>query len=151
MREWCKRRGFAVGAEYVEPSASATDDRRPVFQQMVAEATLDPSPFEAIVVHSRSRFFRDLLDCLRYERTLKRSGVRLVSITQETSDDPAGEMASKIFSLFDEYQSKENGKHTLRAMQENARQGFLQRSRPPFGYGVVETEALGTRDARRSA
>jgi hypothetical protein len=60
-------------------------------------------------------------------------------------------MASKIFSLFDEYQSKENGKHTLRAMQENARQGFLQRSRPPFGYGVVETEALGTRDARRSA
>ena len=114
MRDWCKRRGFAVGAEYVEPGASATDDRRPVFQQMIAEATLDPAPFEAIVVHSRSRFFRDLFECLRYERTLKRSGVRVVSITQETSDDPSGEMASKIFSLFDEYQSKENGKHTLR-------------------------------------
>ncbi len=149
MRDWCKRRGFAVGAEYVEAGASATDDRRPVFQQMIAEATLDPSPFEAIVVHSRSRFFRDLLDCLRYERTLKHSGVRVVSITQETSDDPAGEMASKIFSLFDEYQSKENGKHTLRAMQENARQGFFNGSKPPFGYRTVETEALGNKGHKK--
>jgi hypothetical protein len=34
-------------------------------------------------------------------------------------------MTSKIFSLFDEYHCKENGKHTLRAMRENARQGFF--------------------------
>ena len=150
MRDWCKRRGFAVGAEYVEPGASATDDRRPVFQQMIAEATLDPSPFEAVVVHSRSRFFRDLFECLRYERTLKRAGVRIVSITQETSDDPSGEMASKIFSLFDEYQSKENGKHTLRAMQENARQGFFNGSKPPFGYRTVETEAIGNKGRKKT-
>jgi DNA invertase Pin-like site-specific DNA recombinase len=58
-------------------------------------------------------------------------------------------MASKIFSLFDEYQSKENGKHTLRAMQENARQGFFNGSRPPFGYGVVETEALGNKGRKK--
>ena len=59
------------------------------------------------------------------------------------ADDPAGEMASKIFSLFDEYQSKENGKHTLRAMQENARQGFCNGSRPHFGFKTVESPALG--------
>ena len=79
MREWSSRRGLAVAAEYIEPGASATDDRRPEFQRMIAEATLDPSPFEAIIVHSRSRFFRDLFECLRYERMLKRSGVRLMS------------------------------------------------------------------------
>ena len=39
MRDLCKRQGFAVAVEYVEPGASATDDRRPVFQQMIAEAT----------------------------------------------------------------------------------------------------------------
>ena len=75
--------------------------------------------------------------------------MRVVSITQETSDDPAGEMASKIFSLFDEYQSKENGKHTLRAMQENARQGFFNGSKPPFGYRTVETEAIGNKGRRK--
>jgi site-specific DNA recombinase len=32
-------------------------------------------------------------------------------------------MIRQIMALFDEYQSKET-KHTLRAMKENARQGF---------------------------
>ena len=54
-------------------------------------------------------------------------------------------MASKIFSLFDEYQSKENGKHTLRAMQENARQGFCNGSRPHFGFRTVESTARGNK------
>src|SRR5216683_573507 len=149
MQEWCKAHGMAVAVEYVEAGASATDDRRAVFQQMIADATLSPSPYEAIIVHSRSRFFRDLFQFLSYERTLKRAGVKFVSITQQTSDDPAGEMASKIFSLFDEYQSKENGKHTLRAMQENARQGFCNGSRPHFGFRTVESPALGNKGQRK--
>lgn len=145
LREYCKAHGFAIATEYVEPGATGTDDRRAVFQQMIADASQDPAPYEAIIVHSRSRFFRDLFEFLAYERRLKRSGVRVISITQQTSDDPAGEMASKIFSLFDEYQSKENGKHTLRAMQENARQGFFNGSRPHFGFKTVSSEALGNK------
>lgn len=125
MRAWCQAQGHSVATEYVEAGASATDDRRPVFQRMIAEASVAPSPFDAIVVHSLSRFFRDALEFGLYERNLKRCGVRVVSITQQTSDDPSGEMIRRIFSVFDEYQSKENGKHTLRAMRENARQGFF--------------------------
>lgn len=93
LRAWCKAQGRAVGAEYVEAGASATDDRRPVFQQMIADATLDPPPFEAIIVHSRSRFFRDLYELLRYERMLKRSGVRVDSITLPRSLQAAGPRA----------------------------------------------------------
>jgi len=29
-----------------------------------------------------------------------------------------------VIALFDEYQSKENAKHVIRSMKENARQGF---------------------------
>ena len=87
---------------------------------MVA-STRSPSPFEAVIVHSLSRFFRDSLEFGLYERKLLKAGVKLISITQQTSDDPSGGMARKIFSIFDEYQSKENGKHTLRAMKENPR------------------------------
>ena len=149
MREWCKGQGLTIAAEYIEPGASATDDRRPEFQRMIADATRAPSPFEAILVHSRSRFFRDLFKFLGYERTLKKSGVKVLSITQQTSDDPAGEMASKLFSLFDEYSSLENAKHTLRAMQENARQGNWNGSHPPYGFRVVETDAIGNRGRKK--
>jgi site-specific DNA recombinase len=140
MREWCKRNGHEIGREYIEAGASATDDRRIAFQQMVTDATLKPSPYEAVIVHSLSRFFRDFIELALYERRLNKSGVKLISITQQTSDDPSGEMARRIFSMFDEYQSKENGKHTLRAMKENARQGYFNGSAPPFGYKTEEVD-----------
>jgi site-specific DNA recombinase len=140
LRDWCKRNGHSIGAEYIEAGASATDDKRPEFQKMVADATSKPAPFEAVIVHSLSRFFRDFIEFALYERRLNKAGVKVVSITQQTSDDSAGEMARRIFSMFDEYQSKENGKHTLRAMKENARQGFFNGSRPPFGYKIQELD-----------
>ncbi len=149
MRDWCKRQGCGVAVEYVEPGASATDDRRPVFQQMIAEATREPAPFEAIVVHSLSRFFRDSLEFALYERDLDKAGVKVISITQQISNDSTGNMARRIFNLFDEYQSKENGKHTLRAMQENARQGYFNGARPPFGYRTVETGAQGNKGKKK--
>ena len=145
LREHCKTHNLPIASEYVEPGASATDDRRAVFQQMIADATQPPAPFDAILVHSRSRFFRDLFQFLHYERVLKKVGVKIISITQQTGDDAAGEMASKLFSLFDEYQSKENAKHTQRAMQENARQGYWNGSVPPFGYRAATTEIVGNR------
>ena len=80
LKEYCKSHNLAIAAEYVEPGASATDDRRPVFQQMIADATQPPAPFDAILVHSRSRFFRDLFQFLHYERLLVKVGVRVVSI-----------------------------------------------------------------------
>ncbi len=112
---------------------------------MIAVATQPPAPFEAILVHSRSRFFRDQFQFLHYERVLKKAGVKIVSITQQTGDDAAGEMARKLFSLFDEYRSKENAKHTQRAMQENARQGYWNGSVPPFGFRTATTGIVGNR------
>src|SRR5208282_4690210 len=45
----------------------------------------------------------------------------------------------------DEYQSKENSKHTHRAMLENARQGYWNGASAPFGYRTVETDRVGNR------
>ena len=149
MREWCKSKGHNVAVEYVEPGASATDDRRPIFKQMISEASNNPSPFDAIIIHSLSRFFRDLFQFTFYERQLKKSGVQVISITQQTSDDSAGEMARSIFSLFDEYQSKENGKHTLRAMKENARKGFFNGSSIPYGFHRTELEIQGNKGKKK--
>ena len=123
-------------ADYVEPGVSATDDRRPEFQRMIDAATTKPAAFDVIVVHSFSRFFRDQFQLEFYVRRLAKNGVRLVSITQELGDDPMSNMIRQIMALFDEYQSKENAKHTLRAMKENARQGFWNGSLPPIGYRI---------------
>jgi DNA invertase Pin-like site-specific DNA recombinase len=149
MRQWCEANGYTVAEEYIEAGASATDDRRPAFQKMIHEATVKPSPYEAIIVHSLSRFFRDAVEFGLYERMLKKAGSRLISITQQTGNDNAGEMARQIFSVFDEYQSRENSKHTLRAMKENAINGNFNGSKPTFGFKVVESEGLGNGGNRK--
>ena len=137
-KAYCASRGWEIVADFVEPGASATDDRRPEFQRMIDAATVKPPAFDIIVVHSFSRFFRDQFQLEFYVRRLAKNGVRLVSITQELGDDPMSNMIRQIMALFDEYQSKENAKHTLRAMKENARQGFWNGALPPIGYRVVE-------------
>ena len=54
-------------------------------------------------------------------------------------------MMRKVIALFDEYQSKENAKHVIRSMKENARQGFWNGATTPLGYRLVEAEKRGTK------
>ena len=145
LEGYCLSNGWEVAAEFVEPGVTGTDDRRPAFQEMMDAAMEKPPAFDVVVVHSFSRFFRDQFQFEFYLRKLAKNGVRVVSITQVLGDDPASEMMRKIMTLFDEYQSKETAKHTLRAMNENARQGFWNGARPPIGYRVVEAEQRGTK------
>ena len=140
---WVAQRGWSVVAEYVEAGASATDDKRAQFQRMIERACDGENAFDVVVVHSFSRFFRDAFGLEFYLCKLAKHGVKLVSITQELGDDPAQVMMRQVIALFDEYQSKENAKHVLRAMKENARQGFWNGARAPLGYAPpIITAAL---------
>lgn len=141
----CVARGWSMVAEYVDAGASGMEEDRTEFQRMIERACDDDHPFDVIVVHSFSRFFRDAFGLEMYVRRLAKAGVRLVSITQELGDDPAQVMMRQIIALFDEYQSRENGKHVLRAMKENARQGFYNGSPVPLGYATEEVEKRGVR------
>ncbi|WP_172265710.1 recombinase family protein [Caulobacter sp. RHG1] len=143
LQDYCKGKAWPMAEEFVEPGNTATDDRRPAFQRMIDTAMAKPPPFHVILVHSFSRFFRDQFLFEFYARKLAKNGVRIVSITQEVGDDPMGVMVRQMMNLFDEYQSRENAKHTLRAMKENARQGFWNGSHPPMGYRVVAAEQRG--------
>jgi site-specific DNA recombinase len=146
LKSWCRTHGYTVAAEFVE-GASAGDDRRPVFQQMIERACDGEQSFECIVVHSYSRFFREAFEQEYYLRKLAKHGVRLVSITHPVGDEsePVQAMMRKVIALFDEYQSKENAKHVIRSMKENARQGFWNGSMAPLGYRLVEADTRGTK------
>src|SRR5215470_19008574 len=57
LESWCRAQGYSVAQEFIESGASAGDDRRPVFQQMIERACDGEGAFELILVHSYSRFF----------------------------------------------------------------------------------------------
>jgi len=153
LKSWCRVNGHCVVAEYVEAGASAGDDRRPSFQQMIERACDGEHAFDLIVVHSYSRFFREAFEQEFYLRKLAKHGVRVVSITQPVGDEtePVHAMMRKVIALFDEYQSKENAKHVIRSMKENARQGFWNGATPPLGYKLIEAEKRGAKIKKKPA
>ena len=144
-RRYCEAQGWVVVEEYVEPGASATDDRRPVFQRMLEEARSGQRRFDVICIHSFSRFYRNGAEMELTIRNLRKQGVEVVSTTQPTGTDPSQELMRQIIGVFDEYTSRENGKNVSRAMRESAKQGFWNGASPPLGYRIVEAERRGTK------
>ena len=149
MKKYANVREFEVVAEYVENGVSGRDDRRPEFQAMIDEACQKRRPFDVILIHSFSRFFRDEVSFELYRRKLEKNGVVVISITQEMIEGPGGELTRRIIALTDEMRSKEDAKHVLRGMQENARQGFWNGSKPPFGYQAIAAEKRGDKTKKK--
>ncbi len=146
---YCESQGWMVVDEFIEPGASATDDKRPVFQRLM-EATKSPDRrFDVICVHSFSRFYRNGAEMEITIRQLRKRGVEVVSMTQPTGRDPAQDMMRQIIGIFDEYTSRENGKNVTRSMRENAKQGFWNGATPPLGYRIVAVEQKGARLKKR--
>ena len=70
---YCASRGYELVETYVEPGASATNDRRPEFQRMIEAGSAKPAPFDIVLVHSFSRFFRDQFELEFYIRKFQRT------------------------------------------------------------------------------
>jgi DNA invertase Pin-like site-specific DNA recombinase len=97
----CGERGWLVVREFIDAGASARDDKRPEFQRMMDAACVDPSPFDVILVHSQSRFFRDTAGYVVSKRKLQKHGVSLVSITQGFGEGPTAEFAETVLAAAD--------------------------------------------------
>jgi site-specific DNA recombinase len=148
-RRHCEGRGWHVVREFVDAGASARDEKRPEFQRMMDAACIDPSPFDIVLVHSQSRFFRDTAGYVVSKRKLGKHGVSVVSMTQDFGEGPSAEFAETIIAASDALHSAETAKHVMRTMLENARQGFWNGAKPPFGYRTVVVEQRGQRLKKR--
>jgi len=108
LQSWCRSHGYAVATEFVEAGASATDDRRAVFQQMIERACDGEAAFDVIVVHSYSRFFREAFEQEFYLRKLAKHKVRVIRSLSRSAMRTSRfhAMMRKVIALFDEYQSR---------------------------------------------
>ncbi len=140
-------KGGILVETYVEPGASATTTSRRVYQQMLSDARA--GKFKIIVAYSLSRLFRNALDYMKARAELRSAGVKLVSVTQDFADDPAGELALSMVAIFDEYHSAENAKHVKRTMVENAKRGYWNGQKPPIGFKVVSVPQPKGKDRKK--
>lgn len=129
--------GARVLRVFRDDGISGRTSRRPAFQEAVAYcATMKVNLF---IVWSTSRFARNKIDAANFKIELKRYGTRLVYVTSDfDTDTDDGWFLDGIFELVDERYSRQIGTDTKRSMMKNARDGFTNGGRVPFGYQTIQ-------------
>lgn len=149
LRGWCKANGRVVVKEYVEEGVSGTTDQRPEFQKMISEAIKTPSPYDAVLVYDLSRFFRNVELQGKYIRILEAARVKLISITQQFQQGATGDFLANVLGSTNAFYSAQLGERVKGAMVENASRGYVNGSRPPYGYKTVETQDIGKQGLKK--
>ena len=142
VQAYAARHGKTIDREYVEPGCSGRNAHRKAFRQMLEDVLRPGSDVAVIVVYQTSRFSRDATQARVVKEKLRRRGVRVVSVCQETSDDPFGQLIEGLFECIDQYESEVNGLRTAAAMREAVRQGYFPGALPPYGFRTLPVEVL---------
>jgi site-specific DNA recombinase len=132
MRSYAQERGWDV-IEYTEPGHTARTDERPVFQELMADASA--GRLDVVMVHRLDRGFRNLEDQLRDLRCLRELGVAFVSV-QEGFDDSSSHarLIQNVKGSINQYYSDLLSEKTRDGKRARARDGKSNASQPPYGY-----------------
>ncbi len=136
-REYCARNGMTIVGEYVDRALSAAKntEKREMFLRMIRDS--ERRQFEAVVVYKLDRFSRNRYDSATYKNKLKKNGVRVVSATENISDNPEGVILESVLEGMAEFYSKELSQKVTRGMHETALKGNSCGGQIPLGYRIV--------------
>ncbi len=137
---FAKREGLAVVGEYIDRAISGKTDERPDFQRMIKDAA--KKQFQKVIVWKLDRFARNRFDSANYKHILKKYGVRVVSATENISDDPEGIMLEGMLESLAEYYSANLSKHVKRGLHQSAINGTYTGGIIPFGFKVVDRKLV---------
>lgn len=131
---YAQREGLHVVGEYIDRAISGKTDERPDFQRMIVDAS--KKQFQRVIVWKLDRFARNRYDSAHYKAKLKKYGVKVVSATENISDEPEGIILEGLLESMAEYYSANLSKHVRRGQRESIINGTYLGGVPPIGYKV---------------
>lgn len=127
-----------------DKARSETNDHRPDFQKMIADA--DSGAFEQIIVYKFDRFARNRVDSIMYKAQLKkRYGIRVVSATEHVSDDEGGEFYEMFLEWNDEKYSQRLSKRVHDGLDTSVKNGTYCGGKLIYGYKLIDTDKRGNK------
>ena len=138
LKDYARANGYSVAREYVDEAESGRVADRPQFREMIEEGSKPKAPLDVILVWKFSRFTRKREHAVAFKSMLRRKGIRVVSITEQTEDNATGRLLEGIIESVDEFYSENLAQDVVRGMREAASRGFFLASNAPFGYRRVK-------------
>lgn len=140
MKKYCQDQHWQIVETYVDEARSATTDRRPNFQQMIADSA--KGIFDIVLVHKLDRFSRNRYDSAIYKSKLKKNRVRIASVLERIDDSPESVMMEAMLEGMAEYYSRNLSREVMKGMNETALQCKHTGGCPPLGYDLDENKYL---------
>ena len=139
--EFAAKQGWQILKVYVDEARSGSSDDRAAFQEMISYALKNPVHY--ILVHKLDRFARNRYDSIKYKHVLRKKGVRVISASQPIigSGDPTEVLLEAMLEGMDEFYSLNLARESIKGMAENARNGWWNGGKSPFGYKLVEVQS----------
>jgi DNA invertase Pin-like site-specific DNA recombinase len=133
---FCEQQGYNIVGMYIDRATSAfkDTDKRTQFQKMIKDS--DKHLWDAVVVYKLDRFARNRYDAATYKAKLKKNGVKVISATENISDNPEGVILEAVLEGMAEFYSKELSQKVKRGMYESAHKCNSTGGAIPLGYKI---------------
>lgn len=134
--EFCRQQGYNIVGMYIDRATSAFKDteKRTEFNRMIKDS--DKQLWNGVVVYKLDRFARNRYDSATYKAKLKKNGVRVISATENISDNPEGVILEAVLEGMAEFYSKELSQKITRGMVESAHKCHSVGGVIPLGYRI---------------
>jgi site-specific DNA recombinase len=149
QREACLRhiveRGWNLAGEFTDAGESARTADRPMLKALLRRVA--DGGTGAVVVHKIDRLARSMEDHVAIRAALRRSGVQLVSVTENIEETASGRLVEGIHALMAEFYSANLAGEIRKGMTQKAKMGGWP-TKAPIGYLNVREKSAGKEIAK---
>ena len=135
-KKYATENDMFIVREYIDRAFSATTDKRPDFQRMIADS--EDNNFDTILVYQLDRFSRDRLDSGYYRKILRSHGVRVISVKEDYGDDMTSGILENTLEAFNEFFSKQLSVKVTRGMYQRAERFKYNGGTMTYGFTTNE-------------
>lgn len=135
-KAFCERNNYRIIESYIDRAltASKNTEKRENFLRMIKDS--ERKGFQAVVVYKLDRFARNRYDSAIYKNKLKKNGVRVLSATENISENPEGVILESVLEGMAEFYSLELAQKVTRGMRETALKCNSCGGVIPLGYKI---------------
>ena len=144
LQKLATEKGLTIVREFADVVESAKDERRPGFQELLAELKHVDRSWGYLLMVDTSRLSRRQYMAQVFSYEAKKRGIKILYSKIPESDPIADLVVISTMQTFDELHSLMSKEKGLAGMAENVRQGWRAGGRAPTGYRLksIETGAI---------
>ena len=141
-KEFAESKGLKVINIYPDKARTGTNDSRPSFQKMIADA--QSGAYKYVIVYMFDRFARNRRDSIMYKEMLKEKyGIRVLSALEPIAEDEGGEFYEMFLDWNAEKYSKRLSKRVKDGLDTSVANGTYCGGTLIYGYRINQEPING--------